>query len=71
MYTLEVGVEHPVFKKMSISAKYGYSWQYSNEVSRLNVNAQPFCFYTNRALKDTLSRLALSTTFSFLLIIRG
>ncbi len=52
LYTLGVGVERPVFKKISVSAEYEYSWKHSKDVSRLNIKAQPFCFHIKQGFKE-------------------
>ena len=47
-----VGIERPIYKKLSFSAEYEYAWGKSRDTFSMNVNNIPVCFYVKQSLEE-------------------
>lgn len=47
-----VGIERPIYKKLSFSAEYEYAWGKSRGTSSVNANNIPVCFYVKQSLEE-------------------
>lgn len=52
LYTVGIGVERPIYKKLSVSAEYEYTWRNSKDTSKLKPNNIPICFYIKQRMRE-------------------
>lgn len=52
MYTLGIGIERPIYEKLSLSVEYEYSWRNSKDTSKLKPNDVPLSFYIKQRMKE-------------------
>jgi len=52
LYTVGIGIECPVYKKLSISAEYEYTWRNSKDTSTVGINGVSARFYIKQRVKE-------------------
>ncbi len=52
LYAVGIGIERPIYKKVSFSVEYEYIWRSSKDTSEVKPNGTPFRFYIKQRLKE-------------------
>ena len=52
LYTVGIGIERPIFKKLSISAEYEYTWRNSKDTSTVGINGVSARFYIKQRMNE-------------------
>lgn len=52
LYTVGIGIERPIYNKLSVSAEYEYTWRNSKGTSKLRPNEVPVCFYIKQRMRE-------------------
>lgn len=52
LYTVGIGIERPIYKKISVSAEYEHTWRNSKDISKLEHNSTHSYFYIKQRMKE-------------------
>ena len=51
LYTVGIGIERPIYKKLSFSTEYEYIWRNSKDISTVSAGTMPTRFYVKQRLR--------------------
>ena len=59
LFVVGVGVEHPIYKKLSVSAEYEYAWRNSNDTSTVSANGSTASLHAKQRLNEHSIKLGI------------